>query len=63
MLHKQNCILLLFHEKFHLEYIYPDGEYSAEDQATGRKKLPIKPTIIGRKRFGSTTDCRVGTRA
>lgn len=44
---KQNCILLLFHEKFHLEYLYPDGEYSlAENLTTGRKKQPNKQITL-----------------
>lgn len=58
----------LFHEKFHLEYLYPDGEYSlAENLTTGRKKQPNKQitlmTIIIRKEtkhFRWRSDCRVG---
>lgn len=47
LLYKENCALLLFHEKFHLEYIYPDGEYSlAEDPAIGKNKLSIKQTTF-----------------
>lgn len=34
-------VLLLFHKKFQLKYIYPDREYSlAENLTIGENKLP-----------------------